>query len=748
MFGYVESIGSKAYACTREKFYELIRREDVSTLCRKIAEGDKGAKRRLPAFCFHATFNANERRNENAIPSGLFMLDIDHVENPQEMCKAIVSRNIGGIMIVHITPSGKGVRIVAVRQEGLSIEDNQMRLSAMLGLDFDTAVKDLARLSFCVPESYFWKIDDNVFNDDYVWDFAKTVSYSDAPDEGDSKDAEGNADGDAHEHAGGNEGKPEDDSGGEGVLHPDVDGGDACPAGDTDTQRDDDFIISTLIRRLGGDPVEGERNIRLFAAARYLRYIYDFNPEAIARRIPHYGMDDKEVLGICTNACRTPRAWRMPPLIQKILQEEKRMREEEPEIDEEALGTSVPPLPELMKIFVDTCPDNFKPAMICTLLPILGTLATNVRCEYIDRKEHSLSFMSVIVAPQASGKSFTRMPVKTLLEPIRERDIQARLEEQAYIDLLKGAKNKREQPADPHPVIRIIPVAVSVAKLLKRLDNANRQHLFSYTEEIDTLTKTNKAGAWAQKSDIYRLAFDNGEYGQDYMSDTSYSTIVHVYYNLLLCGTPAAVKRFFKDVEDGLVTRVIFSNLPDMFAADMPIFGSLNASQKAYAAKMVKKLEADSGTYKLRRTQKCIAKWLELKRDQAMKTQSLMIDVFRKRAAVIGYRAGVIAYLLCDKRETAVVTNFAVWVAEYVCRQQCEMFGAQVEKTSEEQFARGTTKVMNLYNLLPADFTKQELIDIRLANFQSADVRMVIKRWKDNGLIKETKKNTYKKIAI
>lgn len=53
---------------------------------------------------------------------------------------------------------------------------------------------------------------------------------------------------------------------------------------------------------------------------------------------------------------------------------------------------------------------------------------------------------------------------------------------------------------------------------------------------------------------------------------------------------------------------------------------------------------------------------------------------------------------------------------------------------------------MNLYNMLPDDFTKQDLVDLRLANFQSADVRMVIKRWKDNKLIKETNRNTFKKI--
>lgn len=744
MFSYVSGVGGKAFRCTKEKFYELIRSESVARLCGEVSGGRLEAKRRLPAFCFHATFSANERRNENAIPSGLFMLDIDHVGDAERLCADILGRDIPGIMLVHITPSGRGVRIVAVGQEGAGIEENQSRLSSLLGVEYDTAVKDLARLSFCVPESYFRKIDDNVFNDDYVWNLAKTISYPAETALGAAEGAGRGAGGDEGLHQGCAGGEPPRDAGGEGVLHPDVDGGDAGPAGCADAQRDDDYIISALIARLGGEPVEGERNTRIFAAARYLRYIYDFCPEAVAARIPRFGMDEKEVLTICRNACKTPRAAKIPPLMYKILQEEKRLREEEPLPDDRP--DELPPMPELIRMFVDTCPVPFKPAMVCALLPVLGTLATKVRCVYLDRRVHSLSFMSVIIAPQASGKSFARMPVELLLEGIREKDVQARLEEQAYMELLRCSKNKKEQPQDPKPVIRIIPVTVSIAKLLKRLDNAARQHLFSFSEEIDTLTKSNRAGSWAQKSDIYRLAFDNAEYGQDYMSENTYSTIVRVYYNLLLCGTPAAVRRFFRDVEDGLVTRFVFAKLPDMFASEMPVFGTLSASQQAYMRRMVGMLEKDEGEYRLRRTQRQLKLWLEMKRDEAMKSQSAMVDIFRKRSAVIGYRAGVLAYLLCEKRETAAVTKFAVWVASYVCRQQCELFGRQIEKALEDTYVKGATKVMNLYNMLPDDFTKQDLVDLRLANFQSADVRMVIKRWKDNKLIKETNRNTFKKI--
>lgn len=742
MFSYVKGVGSSAYACTKDKFYELIRSDEVARLCAEVRRGCREAKRRLPAFCFHAVFNGNVRRNDNAVPSKLFMLDLDHVGDAEALWERLSAVLPENVVLAHVTPSCEGLRLVAVMSEGMGIGENQARLASLLGVDYDASVKDLARLSFCVPESYFKKIDERVFDDDYVWTFAKTFRYPDVPSAGAGGGAEGGGLGDEVEREGGHEGEQTHSADGEGVLRTAVaDGHDGSCRG-ADAERDDDFIVSELIARLGGEPVEGERNVRLYALARYLRYIYDFRPETVASRIPHFGLGDDEVLTICTNACKSPRSVSVPRLLQRIVDESHQLACDD---CSDSCG-EVPPMPDLIRMFVDTCPAPFKPSMICALLPILGTLATNVRCVYLDRKVHSLSFMTAIIAPQASGKSFVRMPVEVLLEGIREKDMQGRLEEQAYAELLRNSKNSKAQPSEPKPVIRNIPVTVSIAKLLKRLDNASRQHLFSYAEEIDTLTKSNRAGIWAQKSDIYRLAFDNGEYGQDYMSDNTYSTVVNVYYNLLLCGTPLAVDRFFRDIEDGLVTRFIFSKLPDMFACEMPIFGTLSPRSLKYVREMVAELEADRGTYRLPRTLKALSAWLEQKRTEAMQTQSVMIDVFRKRSAVIGYRAGVVAYLLNGRKEGASVTKFAVWVASYVCRQQCEIFGEKMERYADGARQQRRSRVMNLFAVLPDEFTRKDLVDLRVAHSQSADVRMVINRWKAGKLIEEKEKNVYIKI--
>ena len=55
-----------------------------------------------------------------------------------------------GILLVHITPSGKGLRIVAIADPKVgNIADNQEALATKLGVEKDKACKDASRCSFC-----------------------------------------------------------------------------------------------------------------------------------------------------------------------------------------------------------------------------------------------------------------------------------------------------------------------------------------------------------------------------------------------------------------------------------------------------------------------------------------------------------------------------------------------------------------------------------------------------------------------
>ena len=412
---------------------------------------------------------------------------------------------------------------------------------------------------------------------------------------------------------------------------------------------------------------------------------------------------------------------------------------------------ALPQLPRLLRLLCRRLPADYQPAMIIASLPVLGTLATRIRFEYLDCQEQSLSFFACITAPAASGKSFIRKPLDLLLTPINEQDAIEREKEQAYKEKLRASKNSKNQPEDPHACPRNNGVAISIAKLLQLMTYAEGKHLIGIGEEMDTLVKTERAGVWSQKSDIYRLAFDNAVYGQAYMSDASFNAHIKVYYNLLLTGTPNSMKRFFKDLENGLATRVCFAQLPDTSFTEIPVFAPYSEGEKAEIIRWARQLDAEQGTIECPQVGTVISDWLERKRQQAIDADSHAMDTLRRRAAVIGFRAGMLCYLLENRKYNKTVGQFAEWVAEYIFRNQMELWGDQMEQeisgSLDAQTERGAAA--SLLALLPNEFTAADLIKLRARKGQSVKgsaISMVLNRWRNNHRIEKATETTWRKV--
>lgn len=720
-----------AEICTEEVFNQMINNPMVVHNCEMYQQThDDKFKRRLPGICFHAWFTDGKRHEESAVPSGLFIFDIDKMDTllgiaPITFYKERIEPRIDelGILVAHVTPSANGLRLVAHLRPGMDIAESQAWMGRKLKVAYDGCVKDLARLSFLVPESHFLYLDRaSLFSstENLPATLYKEVEMKEEAEEVVEE------------------------------LEAEVVGGEMelCTGEEEYKGVPIRRIVELLITRTGGEPVEGERNNRIFSTASYLRFICDFNAERLCSLIPHYGLSEKEVLKICQSAVSRPRGEKIPDVLQHVLQdcmnEMGIMESRKPLVVCRAQPKKLPPL---IQQFVKSAPDAFKAPTVMALLPLMGTLATKVRFGYLDGCLHSPSFMTCIIGSQASGKSFIRRPEQILLEHIRQQDELEREKERAYQEQLRKSKNARQQPEEPKVCIRKIPVSISIAKLLKRLESAQGKHLISICEEIDTLTKTNRAGAWSEKTDLMRNAFDNTEYGQDYMSSNSYSTTLNVYYNLLFCGTPGSVNRFFQPhLTDGLVSRTIFTSLPDNFGGDIPVFKAFSEKDMVVITDGITRLENAEGTLQLPKLTKAITQWLDEKRLLALETQSIAVDTFRKRSAVIGFRAGALAYLLNESVENRCVIDFACWIADYVLQQQVLGFGPAIEKEESGYQEQRIGAVLQLFSMLPSQFTRQQLVELRASNGQSTDIRMIIHRWKKNSMIEEVTQNTYTKL--
>ena len=737
MFDYIQNIRShRTVPCTTEILHTVMRSTIVGMTCAEIADcheqmlrGEMSRedfetkkselKRRLPAFCFHAHFKNGRRLNNEAVPSGLSILDIDHIPSPEVFFNEKVKERTKelGIVLAHKTPSGEGLRLVFVIPEGMGLVEGQQWLAQQMGLsEFDEACKDLARCSFAVPEEYVLFLDE-----EELFKAIEPIDTIDAIDSIDSIETIGAASNKSlkifdlcREQAG----LKDVDINARGSRH--------------------NSLLAIL--SVGAARLLSEAEAMAVVAQR----MPDFFKEPDCRQLIHdfYAKyhDDSKMMSATVQRINA----RAEQLAKQ--QQSKNDKAQEDESEEETTEASttqstnvfpdIPPIPGLKQSLTGV-PEQMRMPALCALLPMAASYADDVTFRYCDGREQRLGLMSIVVGEQASGKSVCKDIIDLWRGPMDEDDEQGRRKEDEWKKKRKNRRANEKLDPEPEVLIRDVPITISCSTLLKRLKNAQGHTLYSFCSELDTLRKTNGAGSWSSKYDIYRLAFDHDEWGQDYNSDQAESGMVSVGYNWTILGTYGALGKCFKgeNIENGLSSRVIVSEMPDSAFAPMPMFQDRRDRDAQAILEAVNTLRAKHGFIDTPRLRKAIGKWVEDKRQQAMERIDRVMDTYRRRAAVIGMRCGVVACLLSGEKETKHVIDFALMMAEYVLQEQCRLFGDVLRK----QYAAdsdNTRKSKNraVFDRLADTFTSHDILALK-NDISDAAARMIIKRWREAGWI-------------
>ena len=736
-FGIALSVRSRVRTCTPALFDQVVDGEQTARVCAEIKDALEKVKRgemcredfetfkaeqkkRLAIFTPHATFPQGRRVNEDAVPSGLSMYDIDHIPNPRGYFQTMVNDRVGelGIVLAHITPSTEGLRLFFVMPEGMNLEEAQRWMSEQLGDEhYDGCVKDLARCSFVVPREYILYLDEEeLFTDELRRPKVEVVA------------------------------KGEEEVQKEEVLPVSTFKG--IPYKD---------IIAEWWRRNGGEPSEGERNVKLHKLAVNLRAICDNRKDLLLSIMPKCGLSETELKSIIDSACKeNPKG--ISKMMKSIIDdlETRRDFDEETEADEEADNTNTLPislkrnLPIGLKESLIGVPSNMQMPVLCSVMPIAATYADQVNVRYCDGMEQRLGLMSIILGDQASGKSVCKNVVDIWKRQLDEDDAIARKREEEWKERKKSRKANEKAPEDPKVLIRVLPVTVSCSTLLKRFKNSCDHTLYSFGEELDTLRKTNGAGSWSSKYDIYRLSFDRGEWGQDHNSDQAESGVVKVAYNWTMLGTYGAMRKCFKsdNIENGLSSRILVAEMPDSSFAKMPKYGKRSLEDEAKIQEAVNVLRRSNGLIDTPRLRKAIGDWVEEKRVEAAKDIDRVKDTYRKRAAVIGFRCGVIFHLLSGcTHESKVCLDFALMMAEYCLAQQIKAFGEALSNQYLEAKDLNKRNGANssVYDQLPPVFSVDDLRSLKNGECGASAIRMIIFRWSHDGWIKKTSGKKWQK---
>ena len=739
----------------------------IKKTCEEIAKtGDKSLKDELPAMMPMGTVGDKTRKKENCTPTGMVMIDIDGttpldvaiLKESIEKMKSELERLY--VRLIHITPSGKGLRLlVCCHADGM--EETIERCVHDLKLDaygvVDPACKDLSRLSYLVPADY-------ILYTEGLFDEVPEVSVQQM----NQYKITGTTEKFSNENAKVGE-----------VLSNDEKYKNFKYNGVPLAQIVRDFIDET-----GGDPAGGTVHTFYNELIVLFRNLCNNDPKIVHAVLPSYNHGIEETWAQCVGLCGSNRTTRLDSKLyfwlknKGLLAERNRMGNEE-----EAKAEPIPPMPTLPPIFrqyVNSAPEDFKVPTVVALLPILGTLTSHLRATYFDDSAQSTEFISLLLAPPSSGKSFIKR-LSSLLQNLRDRDEISNAREAIWAETMKnkGANDKGEE--QPHVSVRIVKPLISIPELLTKMRDNKGHHMYIEAEELDTFTKGTKS-AGGDKSDLWRVTWDNGFYGQYYKSVNTFKGEVQMFMNLLFTSTQDQIDRFFRNVEDGLVTR--FSVCPienQTFAKFVPWKKIPKADQlqitniltrlelKNYKLPLkfdrsdlvdakaadLDKLMAEQYDFQpfehvdLQYIHKPLLDWLEEERIKSASTLNEARDVFRRRAAVKGFRLALLChglYANVGKREQQIITNFVKWFCTVDLRNSLYQFGERYNEV-QQNAKKNAVPQAEIFNKMPDEFTKDELRVVLQRAYIKTPVKMVIHLWNKNKLI-EKRGDTYVKVKM
>lgn len=401
-------------------------------------------------------------------------------------------------------------------------------------------------------------------------------------------------------------------------------------------------------------------------------------------------------------------------------------------------------LPKGMNIILEPYTRQHHDALSICALPVLAQLYENARFELEpnedpDSQGSRINFVSCLVAPQASGKSAMKKMSERMLKSLSAEDDQTNERLQEYNDEKEAAGDRGKKPKNPHLPLHILPPDTTQAAFFENLANLKGRSMFICAPEIDCLRERY---SWGNNRSLWRLAFDQDKAGQKRQSSKGVNCYQNLYLNVNMSGTPEVMYRFFKNCEDGTVSRILFCSFQDergaVYEEDKP---RSKANQQALDALISQCMNepVNEEPYRLPMIARAMDRWSEQKRLLYNMSDEEAVETFRRRCRIIGLRAGAIAFLLEDHKESKVAIDFALWVAEYVFYYQMKFFGQKMNES-----AAINAEVMNSSALCASEVVFFRISDtytyrdietsFTLLNRKGSGYRVTNSRWLKEGL--------------
>jgi hypothetical protein len=779
MFGAQRRFFNPTIPVDEQMFYELVRDKESNALIDGYRQsGDAELKRKLPAFIFQATFDETPskkgklgawRKQAATRLTGLVVLDIDHVDNPQVKIDEWMS-NINfekwGILLVYITPSGKGIKVVFKANLAWgNLADNQMEMAKLLGVEADESGKDASRMAFVCKEEDIKFIDKELFTYENK-EFAE--KYNDQYRNGNSNPTHPAPV--AHQEVRqvpaenralaaeplsliplSQQADSSPNKSGEQLLQaPPLTRGGAQGAEGANSQLCFKGIPYTEIiakwwEKQGGVPQEGERNVKLYNLAVNLRAICDNNKELLLQIMPRLGLNEQEFQSIIDSACKEqPKGISKP--MREILEGKSEMVKFDDEIDKKlwAWGQELEVLclhyPILQDVFKGLKKNQYTAAMFVAGA-LMMTLMTRCWYRFYHRPEEKrrLNSSVIIEGDPACGKSFATRLFKLLSLPIVEADKEGKKAINAYRELMKTKGANKEKPNKPKVVVRIHPARTSNAQFIQDMVNSVevvdgeevQLHMLTFDTELDNTLNIQKGGSWIDKISLELKAFHNEEDGQAYSNVDSVMQDFIVTWNYIYTGTPLALKKKVneRNFGSGLATRLTCIPLPSTNFEMLTRESNVDYESDERLKEWAYKLDKTKGELSLQKVVDALFDWTDRRMADAAYNESKADEMLLKRCAYhgINFAAPFIIMRHWDELQKdgdfwcgALETDDTDWRLvelivniQYACQKH--YFGALAEKYFDDKskdaavYRQRRQKTIESYVRLPEEFTVDDV---------------------------------------
>ena len=622
MFCYQRNFVNPTLPVDEQQFYALVRAAKWNKDIDRYREtGEASLKRKLPAFIFQATFDETEskkgkvgrwRKQAATRLTGLVVMDVDHVEDPlgafngkliiengklvarEEWAAemnyplSIVNSQLSRILLVYVTPSGKGLKIVfkADVKKG-NLIDNQHAMAEVLGVEVDESCKDASRMSFICKESDILYLDKELFTyenkefaDKYEPDYranhsaaTKTVAVASQKAESRSGSV-----------------SPVDDQPVElkwrgydlqSIVDARYAGKLPCKA-DSNRHTESLKLATDLLLMLDGDKAAVQQIVE---AQSWVQEIIAERDENVAQTVESavacVAQKEKKYAGSLPSKAMLEAVQKA---IGKTYQEITKGVAQPMMLKDDDMarwlwdwGEQIEALSEDFPLLKDICKGlkrNQYPAAMFVGGGLLMTLMTRCTYRFYHRPEElrRLNNSTFIIGDPASGKSFATRLFKLLAAPIVAADKIGKDAINAYREQMRTKGANKEKPKKPKVIVRVHPARTSNAQFIQDMVNSVEEvdgqpmqlHMLTFDTELDNTVTVQKGGSWIDKQSLELKAFHNEEDGQAYSNNDSILQDFYVTWNFIYTGTPNALKKKVNEQNfgSGLATRLTCIPLP------------------------------------------------------------------------------------------------------------------------------------------------------------------------------------------